>query len=288
MKSNVAVIGLGQMGSTLAKLLLAQGYRVQVWNRNVQRAAPLAALGAQVAETPAAAIMASDIVVICVHDRAASQQIFSAPGAAEALRGRLLVQLSTGSPEEARAAEKWALGQGADYLDGAIQVAPSQMGRPDTTILLSGAPTASERGRDVLAVFGGNVVYLGAQAGAAATMDMATLSYVYGAILGFIHGARVSEAEGLSLEAYGRIVAAMSPAYGEFLQHEARVIASGDFTASESPLSISVEATQRLERIARASGLDARVPALAAKLLREASDKGLGGEEIAALIKVLR
>lgn len=284
---NVSVIGLGQMGATLARLLLAKGHQVHVWNRNPQRAAPLAAAGAIVAPSAEAAIRASGIVVVCVHDHAATHAILGTGSTRAALDGRLLIQFSTGSPAEARAAEQDARRAGAAYLDGAIQVAPSQMGRPDTTILVAGDEDAFGHGKEVLHAFGGNIVHLG-KAGAAATMDMATLSYVYGAILGFIHGARVVESEGVSMQAYGEAVAAMSPSYGEFLKHEAGVIASGDFEVSESPLSISVQATDRLARIARDSGLDARVPSLAAELFRQAGEKGLGQQELAALIKVLR
>ena len=43
------VIGLGQMGSTLARLLLGSGYRVTVWNRTRARAAPLVGEGAALA-----------------------------------------------------------------------------------------------------------------------------------------------------------------------------------------------------------------------------------------------
>ncbi len=284
----VAVIGLGQMGTTLARLLLGKGHEVHVWNRTPSKAQPLIKLGATPAVSAAAAMHASRIVVMCVHDYAAVDDILQGEGVQAALDGRLLVQLTTGSPQDARNAQDRAAAVGAVYLDGAIQVAPEQMGQPDTTILVSGAQAAFERGRQVLAVFGGNIVYLGEKAGAAATMDMATLSYVYGAILGFVHGARVTEAEGLSMQAYGDIVAAMSPSYGQFLRHQAAVIDSGDFTVSQSPLSISAEATQRLERIARESGLDAQVPALAARLFRQAQDAGHGREELAALIKVLR
>ena len=284
----VAVIGLGQMGTTLARLLLGKGHEVHVWNRTPSKAQPLVKLGATPAASAAAAIQASRIVVMCVHDYAAVDDILQGEGVQAALDGRLLVQLTTGSPQDARNAQDRAAAVGAVYLDGAIQVAPGQMGQPGTTILVSGAPAAFGPGRQVLAVFGGNIVYLGDKPGAAATMDMATLSYVYGAVLGFVHGARVTEAEGLSLKAYGDIVAAMSPSYGQFLRHQAAVIDSGDFTVSQSPLSISVEATQRLERIARESGLDAQVPALAARLFRQAQDAGHGREELAALIKVLR
>lgn len=284
----VAVIGLGQMGTTLARLLLGKGHDVHVWNRTPLKAQPLVKLGATPAASAAAAMRASRIVVMCVHDYAAVDEILQGDGAQAALDGRLLLQLTTGSPQDARNAQDRSAALGAAYLDGAIQVAPEQMGQPDTTILVSGARAAFERGREVLAVFGGNIVYLGDKPGAAATMDMATLSYVYGAVLGFVHGARVTEAEGLSLKAYGDIVAAMSPSYGQFLRHQAAVIDSGDFTVSQSPLSISFEATQRLERIARESGLDAQVPALAARLFRQAQDAGHGREELAALIKVLR
>lgn len=285
---DISVIGLGQMGATLARLLLAQGWRVHVWNRGAARVRPLVEQGARPAASPAEAVAAAPLVVMCVHDYVAAREILGSAGVAQAARGRLLVQLSTGSPQDAREAERWAREHGAQYLDGAIQVAPSQMGRPDTAILVSGAQAAFDRAREVLAVFGGGVVHVGEGPGAANTMDMATLSYVYGAVLGFIHGARVCETEGIPIEMYGRVVSAMSPAYGDFLKHEAGVIQSGDFSVSESPLAISVEATARLERIARESGLDTRVPALAAQLFREAGEAGLGQQELAALIKVLR
>jgi 3-hydroxyisobutyrate dehydrogenase-like beta-hydroxyacid dehydrogenase len=50
------------------------------------------------------------------------------------LASRMLVELSTGTPQDARDAEAWARERGADYLDGAIIATPSQIGRPDTPI----------------------------------------------------------------------------------------------------------------------------------------------------------
>lgn len=87
---------------------------------------------------------------------------------------------------------------------------------------------------------------------------------------------------------YGSIVNAISPSFGAFFQHEGAVIQSGDFTINESPLRISVEATQRILDASRQAGINSEVPALAADLLQRADRAGLGGEELAALIKVLR
>jgi 3-hydroxyisobutyrate dehydrogenase-like beta-hydroxyacid dehydrogenase len=276
------------MGATIARLLLAQGYRVTVWNRTGAKAEMLAREGAQVASSPAEAVAASALVVVCVHDHKATREILQADGVAAAISGRVLVQMTTTSPQEAKDTEAWAREHGADYLDGAIQVAPDQMAQPDTTILVSGTGEAYQRSEKFLKVLGGNVTYLGENAALAATMDLATLSYVYGAILGFMHGARIGESQGLDLESYGAIVAAMSPGFGEFLKHESGVIRSSNYAVSQSPLKISVEAVDRILKSTHDMGINDGFPVYASRIFRQADADGLGNEELAALIKVLR
>lgn len=286
--SDVTVIGLGAMGATLARLLLRSGKSVTLWNRTEDKAASLIGEGAEFARSAAAAVAASPIVVVCVYDYRAANAILDTADVAAALPGRVVVQLTTGSPQEARDSERWARERGALYLDGAIQAAPSQMAQPDTTILLSGAQAAHERSLPVLKIFAGNLKYLGEEAGLASAMDLATLSYVYGAIVGFMHGALISEAEGFGVHAYGAIVAEIAPSFGAFLKHEGAVIQSGDYAISESPLRISVEATERLAVAARESGINTEFPSFAAGLFRRAAAAGHGEQELAALIKVLR
>ena len=207
----IAVLGLGQMGTKLARLLLRAGMKVHVWNRTPDKAASLASHGAVVADTAAEAAAAAEAIVICVHDYAATHAILSASGVKAALRGKLVLQLTTGSPQDARQLAAMAREAGAGYLDGAIQVAPEQMGQPDTTILVSGSRAAHADARGMLATLGGNIVYLGEDVAAAATMDLATLSYIYGASMGFFQGAALARAEGLDVGVYGGIVEAMSP-----------------------------------------------------------------------------
>jgi 3-hydroxyisobutyrate dehydrogenase-like beta-hydroxyacid dehydrogenase len=287
-QNEVSVIGLGTMGATLARLLLRQGYRVTVWNRTSAKAEPLVRDGAILAPSPAAAVAASPIAVVCVYDYKTTNRILDTKEVASSLAGRVLVQLTTGSPQEARESEVWARRHGAAYLDGAIQAAPSQMARPDTIILVSGAESAFQRSEPVLKVFGGNVKYLGEEVGVASALDMATLSYVYGAGLGFFHGARVAESEGFRVDHYGSIVAEISPTFGEFFKHEGAVIQSGNFEISESPLKISVEATERLAQSARESGINSEFPAFVSGFFKKAAAAGYENEEVAALIKVFR
>jgi 3-hydroxyisobutyrate dehydrogenase-like beta-hydroxyacid dehydrogenase len=285
---DVTVIGLGTMGSTIARLLLQNGHRVTVWNRTSAKADPLVRDGAILAPSTASAVYASSIVIVSVHDYEATNMIFDTAEVTAALTDRVLIQLTTGSPQEARDSELWAQKHGAKYLDGAIQVAPSQMGRSDTPILISGAETAFQHSESLLKILAGNLIYLGEKVSLASAMDLATLSYIYGATLGFFHGARICEAESLGVDTYGGIVADIAPTFGEFLKHEGKVIQTGDYAISESPLRISVEATERLVQTAQAAQINTEFPTFASGLFKRAMAEGYGNEEAAALVKVLR
>ncbi|MGV3617337.1 MAG: NAD(P)-dependent oxidoreductase [Fimbriimonas sp.] len=284
--NRVTVIGLGAMGVTLARLLLKAGYAVTVWNRTPEKADALVAAGAALAPDAASAVTASPVTVVCVHDYRATEAILAPTE--DAVKGRVLIQLTTGSPQDGRDLAAWVQARGGSSLDGAIQAAPDQMGDAATAILLSGPKDVYERNAALLKTFGGNLIYLGEDAGAASAMDFATLSALYGVLVGFFQGALISEAEGFRVDEYARIVAETLPAFAEFLKHEGNMIHRGDFAISQSPMSINVEATERIARSARDAGIDDEFPTYVAGLFRRAADKGYGNEELAALIKVMR
>lgn len=284
----VSVVGLGQMGSTLARLLLKNGYQVTVWNRTRAKAEELLKLGAGYEEQLNDAIQKSAITVICLFDYRAAREIMDRPEVTFAIRNKTLIQLTTGSPAEAEESEAWAHQHKAGYIDGAIQVAPEQMAKADTTIFVSGSADAYSMSEEILKVFGGNIRYLGENIGAAAAMDLASLSYLYGSLLGFFHAARIAEVEGFRTDLLGDIIRDIAPGFAEFIQYEAKVIQSGDFAVTQSPLSISVEATARILRASEFYKINTAVPGLFADLFQRANRAGYGKEELGALIKVFR
>jgi 3-hydroxyisobutyrate dehydrogenase-like beta-hydroxyacid dehydrogenase len=142
MKTEASVIGLGAMGSALARALLRSGYRVTVWNRTSSKAEPLVREGAIAAANVASAVGASRTVVVCVDNYQVTKAILDTKEVAAALAGRVVVQLTTGSPQEARDSEVWAREQGADYLDGKIFAWPRHIGTAEAAIFVSGAESA--------------------------------------------------------------------------------------------------------------------------------------------------
>jgi 3-hydroxyisobutyrate dehydrogenase-like beta-hydroxyacid dehydrogenase len=120
--SDVSVIGLGAMGSALAEAFLKNGLSVTVWNRSPAKADALVAKGAVAAASVKDAVEASKLVVACLLVYDAVYEAFEP--AKDALAGRTLVNLTNGTPAQAREMAQWAGSRGADYLDGGIMAVP--------------------------------------------------------------------------------------------------------------------------------------------------------------------
>ena len=103
-KPRVALIGLGLMGSGMARRLLGAGFPLTVYNRSPERAAPLEAEGARVAASPREAASAADVIFSMVADDAASRSIWlGKDGALAEPRPRPGARCSTRRLREARA-----------------------------------------------------------------------------------------------------------------------------------------------------------------------------------------
>ena len=71
----IALLGLGKMGTPIARLLLKNGHQLTVWNRTAAAAEPLAAEGAQVAGSPAEAVTGVPVVFTMLSNDAATESV---------------------------------------------------------------------------------------------------------------------------------------------------------------------------------------------------------------------
>ncbi|MFI6224564.1 NAD(P)-dependent oxidoreductase [Nocardia salmonicida] len=190
---HVSVIGLGAMGTALAKALLAGGHQVVVWNRTASRAEALAAQGARVAGSAAEAMAAADLVILCVLDDAAVREHIEP--AAAVLRGRTVVNLTTTTPEQARSLGRWAAAAEVELIDGGIMASPEMIGGPASLVIYSGVSTAFDRHRSVLELFG-RAEFVGEDLGAAAMYDVSILGAMYAMFAAFHQGATMVRTTG--------------------------------------------------------------------------------------------
>jgi len=280
--SDISVIGLGAMGSALAKVLVKAGHSVTVWNRSPERIGPIVALGAQSAPDLSDVIRASPRIIICIADYKATSMILDQPGVRSHLSDRTLIQFSTGTPKEANDSDIWARHQGGSYLDGAIMVNPGDLGTDDAQILMAGSKEAFQRCQPFLKCLGGDLRYLGENVRAAAALNLALLSRIECMVFGVVHGARICEAEGISLEQF----AALLPAGGISLAHLATLLPK----AGEIAISVNgaADVVASLQDQARDAGINSEIPDFLMNLLDRAIAAGYGEEDSAKVIEVLR
>lgn len=286
--SDVSVIGLGEMGAALAGAFLSAGKSVTVWNRTAAKAALLQERGAVLATSPAEALGASPVIAICVSDYAATSAILGAGGVTEALAGKLVVQLTSGIPKQARALEAQMQAAGARYLDGAIAAWPRQIGGPEAAIVVAGPDVVFAEAQPLLKALAGEVSHVGVEIGQALVLFNAALAYLAGHWIGFSHGAAICEAEGVPVDVFGAMMASLSPSLGQDLSHMGKAIAAGRFEKPESTLRTAGTDIARLVELSADLKIGADWPRFAASVFQRGIDAGFGEEEHCAVVKVLR
>ncbi|WP_410585042.1 NAD(P)-dependent oxidoreductase [Amycolatopsis sp. lyj-108] len=180
----VTVIGLGAMGKALAATFLAAGHPTTVWNRSAGKADGLVADGATRAATITEAVTASPLVVVCLLDYPVLHEILDPVG--DTLAGRALVNLTNGTPDQARETATWAARHGTDYLDGGIMAVPPMIGQPEALVLYSGSRPVLDQNEQALNRLGA-ARYVGTDPGLASLYDLALLSAMYGQFAGASH-----------------------------------------------------------------------------------------------------
>jgi 3-hydroxyisobutyrate dehydrogenase-like beta-hydroxyacid dehydrogenase len=285
--SDVSVIGLGEMGSSLAAALLAAGRTVTVWNRTPTKAIALQHDGARLAASPGEAVTVSPIVLICVSDYSATATVLDGAGVLETLHDRLVVQLTSGTPRQARGLEARITAAGGRYLDGAIAAWPRQIGTPEAAIVVSGPQPDFEEALPTLKLLTGEPSYVGPEIGSALALFNAALAYLAGHWIGFSHGAAVCEAEGLPVELFGDMMADLSPSLAHDLRHMGRVISKNQFDHPESTLRTAAADIARLVDVSHDLNIGCAWPSFATSIFQRAIDEGLGEKEHCAITKVL-
>ncbi|GAA2101388.1 NAD(P)-binding domain-containing protein [Streptomyces albiaxialis] len=283
-QSAVSVIGLGQMGTRLAQAFLAAGYATTVWNRSPAKADALVAQGAVRAATAAAAVTAGPLVVVCLPDYATVHGVLG-PVAAE-LRGRTLVNLTSGTPEEAADAADRAAGHGAAYLDGAAMSGTRLVGRPEALFVLSGSRAAFDTHQAVLRSLG-NTVYLGADPALAPVYDTALFGLAWGALAGFYHSVALTRAAGVDPSAFAGVAAAHMQFVTSLMTEHARQAQEGSFPDDDGTVEVHRAAMEHLAHTGTAQGVGTEVPALFRSLLEQAAADGHGASGIASVIETI-
>lgn len=284
--TNVSVLGLGAMGHALAARFLRQGHAVTVWNRTPGKADTLVSSGAREAGTAAEAVAAGELTIMCVLDYAASEAVIES--AASALPGRALVNLTNGTPAQARAAGERIVGLGATYLDGGIMATPPMIGGEHALVLYSGSKSTFDAHAVLLGELG-VANYLGDDAGLASLHDLALLSGMYGVFAGFFQASAMVASEGIGATSFLKLLAPwMTAMMGELPDYAEKIDTGQHGLHVVSNLGMQTASLDNILTASREQGVadDLLVPLL--ELFRRRVDAGLGNEDISGVVELIR
>ncbi|WP_328790564.1 NAD(P)-dependent oxidoreductase [Streptomyces sp. NBC_00273] len=286
---SLTLLGLGDMGTALARTWLAAGHSLTVWNRTPAKAGALAAEGASVAATAADAVAASALVVVCLLDDASVGATLDGID----LTGKDLVNLTTGTPAEARARAAWAQQRGARYLDGGIMATPTMIGVPEAGgyVFYSGSRALFDSRRAALEVPTGSR-FVGEDPGHAALHDVALLSAMWGMFAGISHAYALIEGEDIAPKDLAPLLSEWLGAMGFFVGNAAERLTSRDFTSGVvSNLTMQVTGSGTMLRTAEEQGVSTELVTPYVDLLRRrlaADPAAHGGEDTTGAVLLLK
>jgi 3-hydroxyisobutyrate dehydrogenase-like beta-hydroxyacid dehydrogenase len=159
----LAFIGLGNMGSAIARNLLRAGHQVTAFNRTRAKAEALQPDGAQVAASPAEAARNAEVVMtMLADDRAVEEVVFGEGGIAEAMpSGAVHVSHSTISTAMARRLAAEHTRRGQHYLSAPVFGRPEAADAKKLVVVVAGPAAAVERCRPLFDAIGRQTFVLG-------------------------------------------------------------------------------------------------------------------------------
>ena len=278
--TRVGVVGAGGMGSRIARRLLDAGHQLTVWNRDASKAAPLAALGATVADTPGVAAGSAEAVLTMVSDAQALHEVSAGPDgiAAGASPATTVIQMSTVGREAVSRLES-LLPEGVELLDAPVLGSLPEAEAGTLRIFAGGPSPVVERWMPLLSTLG-SVLHVG-PVGAGTAAKLVANSTLFG-ILGVLGEAlALADALGLSRDAAFEVLAATPLA----AQAERRrpSIESGEYPARFTVVLALKDADLVLDAAAR-SGAELRLAAAARSWLEEARTAGYGDQDYSAVL----
>lgn len=199
--AKLGFVGLGVMGSRVAKRLLDAGHSVTGYNRTRSKAQWLLDAGMTWAESPRALAESADITFSMVTNTSALHDVMKGPDGllAGISAGKIHVDMSTVSPAFSQELAKQVEAKGASMLDAPVSGSVVTLEEGKITLMVGGDPAIFEKIKPILLNIGPKATYVGGN-GLAVSMKIATNLSLAVQMLAFSEGVLLAEKSGIKRE----------------------------------------------------------------------------------------
>jgi 3-hydroxyisobutyrate dehydrogenase len=284
----IALVGLGAMGSGMAANWLKKGFALSVYNRSREKAEPLIAQGARVTETPRDAAAGADIVLSVVADNNASRAVWLGERGvlASAKPGAVLIESSTLTPDWVRELADKARAQGCDFLDAPLGGSKPAAAAGQLVFFVGGEAAALDRARPALEAVGAKINHLGA-VGAGATWKLINNMMVAVEVSLLAEALVLAEKAGFDVNQAGDLIASAGVA-SPVIQTKVPRMVEQRFGDTDFALRHMLKDADYAIALGKRVGMSLALLPVAANLFRLGEAKGLGSDDLAAVVKAVR
>ncbi|MDC7685044.1 NAD(P)-dependent oxidoreductase [Asticcacaulis sp. BYS171W] len=286
MTASIAFLGLGIMGSAMARRLIEAGFTVSVFNRNPERSAPFAG-AARIAASPRDAAEGADLIMAMVTDDAASRHLWLGDeGALAGIRaGAVCLEASTLTPDWIAAWAGHVTASGGKPLDAPVTGTKPHAETGQLVFIAGGESETLDSVRPALEVLGRKVVHMGPSGSGA-------MFKLINNFMGGVQVAALAEAfamidrSGLNLEQAVETLLDGSPGSPMVKMIAGRVMAD-DYRPN---FQVALQAKDMVYAIAAAGSLGVDLVTVRAALtsFEAAMAEGRGADDIAAVVASVR
>ncbi len=277
-------IGLGSLGSVMAKRLISEGVELTLWNRTKKKARTV---GAPVAENPAKLVSGVDVLFLNLFDSNAVRDVLTQKNGilTANLKGRVIVDTTTNHFRDVIDFYKLIEDRGGKYIEAPVlgSVVPASLGK--LTILVSGDSDAYEFVRPLIIKLGEKIFYL-KKRGLASKMKLIN-NLVLGAFMTTLSEAIImGENSGIKKET---VVEILGSGAGNSLVLNAKrdKILQNDFSTQFS-VSLIYKDLHYLQDLARELKIPLFMGSISKELYSLAEARGLGQDDFSSVYKAIK
>ena len=171
--TRLGFIGIGNMGSRMAKRLLDHGYQLVAYNRSREAAAALTKYGATVADSIAELAGEADVILSSLANDEAVKSIYTDPKGvfAHLRRGSAVIEMSTVLPATSRQLYELSSKAGVKCLDSPVSGSTPSAEGGTLTLFCGGDEELFQAAKPIFNSIAGQYFYLGGS-GSGTTMKL--------------------------------------------------------------------------------------------------------------------
>ncbi|MBI69920.1 MAG: hypothetical protein CMJ38_07995 [Phycisphaerae bacterium] len=283
---SISVIGLGSMGSGIARKLIDAGYQVSVWNRSRPKVDALVKTGAIACDSPNDALKTNAFVIVCLTDYAVWREIMETYNLQKDLQNVCIIQLTTGTIEEVVWNENFIQKHGGRIVDGAIMCYPNQLGTKDSSLLMAGESNTLSDCDPILRILAPEWTNLGDGIKQPTILSRALMAGFFSTLVAFLNSIAICLEAGISLDLFlqhsEKGDATIKPEKIRILE----AIRDGNTMETQASIKAYGEGHKAVLSIAKTLGTNLMLQDAVQEVFQEGYRLGLSEQDFSTLVRV--